>query len=277
MAYEKIKEEQKEDYLNVMLVKNNMPNEKENQKAERIRQAKEMLQDGYSLSKVSEILGVCERTIRRYSNADPSGSHGSKGMRRTSILDKYKDEILILASKGQSSTKIYAHIKEKGFTGAASTLRKFLHGYSIGEAQPLSHDEKVRISKKDLISQLYKDISQVQTLKIEHLKEVQQIYPDIETIYRMVKLFKQLLFSKRPERLKAWIAEMRGYNMSEINSFITGVETDLEAVENAIIYNYSNGLAEGTVNKIKVIKRIMYGRCGFEMLRRKILLNSKIY
>ena len=54
------------------------------------------------------------------------------------------------------------------------------------------------------------------------------------------------------------------------------VEKDLEAVKNAIIYQYSNGLAEGTVNKIKVIKRIMYGRCGFEMLRRKILLNSKI-
>lgn len=38
------------------------------------------------------------------------------------------------------------------------------------------------------------------------------------------------------------------------------------------MYEYSNGLAEGIVNKIKVIKRIMYGRCSFEMLRSKVLL-----
>lgn len=276
MAYEKIKDDQKTDYLDVMLVKNNMPNEKENQKAERIRQAKELLQEGYSPTKVSEILGVSERTIRRYKNANPSGCHGSKGMRRTSKLDKYKDEILILASKGQSSTKIYAKIKEQGFTGSAAILRKFLHDYNTGQAQPLSHDEKLRVLRKDLITLLYKDISKVETLTTDHLKEVLKIYPEIEPIYRMVKMFKQLLFSKRTEQLDAWLIEIRAFNIEELNSFITGIETDLAAVKNAITYHYSNGLAEGTINKIKVIKRIMYGRCGFEMLRRKILLNSKI-
>ena len=275
MAYEKIREDQKEDYINVILLKNNMPDEKENQKAERIRQAKEMLLEGYSPTKASELLGVSERTIRRYKNADPSGCHGNKGMRRTSILDEYKDEILILASKGQSSTKIHTKIKEKGFSGSSAILRKFLHDYNIGEAQPLSHDEKLRIQRKDLISLLYKDISKVKTLKIEHLREVMKIYPEIETIYRIVKSFKHLLFSKTPERLDAWLIEMHRLDISEINSFVIGIENDLEAVKNAIVYQYSNGLAEGTVNKIKVIKRIMYGRCGFQMLRHKIFFNSK--
>jgi len=53
--------------------------------------------------------------------------------------------------------------------------------------------------------------------------------------------------------------------------FVNGICRDIEAVRNAIIYKYSNGLAEGIVNKIKVIKRIMYGRCGFDMLKRKLL------
>lgn len=57
----------------------------------------------------------------------------------------------------------------------------------------------------------------------------------------------------------------------ELNSFIAGITRDIEAVNNSITYEYSNGLAEGKINKIKVIKRIIYGRCNFNTLKNKIL------
>ena len=50
----------------------------------------------------------------------------------------------------------------------------------------------------------------------------------------------------------------------------------MEAIRNAIAFPYSNGLAKSTVNKIKVIKRFMFWRCGFHMLRRKVMLNNVI-
>lgn len=50
-----------------------------------------------------------------------------------------------------------------------------------------------------------------------------------------------------------------------------GLVKDIDAVRNAIIYDFNNGLAEGSVNKLKVIKRIMYGRCNFDTLRAKVL------
>lgn len=59
--------------------------------------------------------------------------------------------------------------------------------------------------------------------------------------------------------------------ISEIKSFINGLKQDIDAVKNAISLDYNNGLAEGSVNKIKVIKRIMYGRCNFETLRNKVI------
>ena len=58
----------------------------------------------------------------------------------------------------------------------------------------------------------------------------------------------------------------------EFHSFINGLERDIDAVKNGIKYDYNNGLAEGSVNKIKVIKRIMYGRCSFNLLKQKVLL-----
>lgn len=61
-------------------------------------------------------------------------------------------------------------------------------------------------------------------------------------------------------------------NTHEIDSFINAINRDIDAVRNSINYTYGNGLAEGIVNKIKVIKRIMYGRSNFSTLRLKVLL-----
>ena len=65
---------------------------------------------------------------------------------------------------------------------------------------------------------------------------------------------------------------IKNHKIPEIDSFLKGIERDLKAVKNGIKFDYNNGLAEGSVNKIKVIKRIMYGRCSFDLLKQKVLL-----
>ncbi|OOM73684.1 hypothetical protein CLPUN_44380 [Clostridium puniceum] len=87
----------------------------------------------------------------------------------------------------------------------------------------------------------------------------------------IVSDFRTLLKNKISEKLDNWLNRASNLNIREINSFINGIKRDINAVKNAIIYDYNNGLAEGSVNKLKVIKRIMYGRCSFALLRSKIL------
>ena len=60
-------------------------------------------------------------------------------------------------------------------------------------------------------------------------------------------------------------------DISEISSYVAGLKNDIAAVRNAITLEFNNGLAEGSVNKLKVIKRIMYGRNSFELLKSKLL------
>ncbi|TYB81915.1 MAG: transposase [Kosmotoga sp.] len=62
-------------------------------------------------------------------------------------------------------------------------------------------------------------------------------------------------------------------NNRELTTFARGIERDIEAVKNAIITEFSNGVIEGVINKIKVIKRIMYGRCSFELLKLKVIMS----
>jgi transposase len=80
-----------------------------------------------------------------------------------------------------------------------------------------------------------------------------------------------MLKPKNIEKLEEWIEKANNLKIRKIDKFVNGLKRDMQTVRNAIIYKYNNGLAEGSVNKLKVIKRIMYGRNKFEMLRQKVL------
>ncbi len=99
-------------------------------------------------------------------------------------------------------------------------------------------------------------------------------YDILGKVYRVIEQFYKIVYAKKYEELEAWMEEARLLEIPEVDSYLNGMEKDLIAVKNAIKYNYNNGLAEGSVNKIKLIKRIMYGRNSFEMLKAKILLNE---
>ncbi|POZ93211.1 transposase [Petrotoga halophila DSM 16923] len=81
-----------------------------------------------------------------------------------------------------------------------------------------------------------------------------------------------MLKSKNVEKLEEWIEKASNLKIRKIDKFVNGLKRDMQAVRNAIVYEYNNGLTKGSVNKVKVIKRIMYGRNKFEMLRQKVLL-----
>ena len=111
----------------------------------------------------------------------------------------------------------------------------------------------------------------METITLEEFEVVLDRYEKYKIIFNIVEEFKEILFGKDSTKLNTWITKSKALGIKELNSFITGITRDIEAVENAINYEYSNGLAEGKINKIKVIKRIMYGRCTFEILRNRVL------
>ena len=112
-------------------------------------------------------------------------------------------------------------------------------------------------------------------VKNENLKQDIIFYlkqnEELKKIVELEKEFKNILFSKKTDKLDTWLKKAKQLDVIELNSFINLIESDIEAMKNAIVYNFSNGLTEGFNNKTKVIKRQMYGRCSFDLLRLKIL------
>jgi Transposase len=72
--------------------------------------------------------------------------------------------------------------------------------------------------------------------------------------------------------LDIWLAEARACGVSTIETFATGLETDGAAVRAALTHSWSSGQGEGQVNRLKLLKRQSYGRAGFDLLRRRVLL-----
>ena len=82
--------------------------------------------------------------------------------------------------------------------------------------------------------------------------------------------------SNREDRLEEWLKKLEQFNITELQTYVNGVRKDLDTVKNGIKYEYNNGLAEGSINKIKVINRTMYGRNSFQLLKgAKVLLYEK--
>src|SRR3954447_6678089 len=69
-----------------------------------------------------------------------------------------------------------------------------------------------------------------------------------------------------------WLEEARSCGVPAVETFAIGLQKDEAAIRAALTLPWSSGQAEGQINKLKLIKRQMYGRANFDLLRRRVLL-----
>ena len=81
---------------------------------------------------------------------------------------------------------------------------------------------------------------------------------------------------RRREQLDPWLEQCEQTGISEFVGFAQGVRRDYTAVANALSYPYSQGPVEGAVNRLKMLKRQMFGRAGFALLRRRVLAHPAL-
>lgn len=233
---------------------------------------------GLKCTEIAAELGISYSTVKRYQSPDFNPVHGQYNTTRNSKIKPYAQKISQMLKENCTFRQIEEAIKRDGYDGASSTIRM----YTTRERKLMkeaceNHTEPVeKIERKWLISLLYKPVDEVKKISQEQLDKVIKSYPLIGAVHNIVKSFKDTLFSKQPNKLEGWMKEAEELKVEQITSFVNGLRRDMAAARNAIELDYNNGLAEGSVNKLKVVKRIMYGRNSFELLKCKLLrLESK--
>jgi transposase len=89
-----------------------------------------------------------------------------------------------------------------------------------------------------------------------------------------VRDFALMMLQLRGQRLEQWMAAVEADDLPELHSFVTGLRRDQDAVTAGLTLPHSSGKVEGHVNRIKMIKRQMYGRAKPDLLRKRILLTD---
>lgn len=239
-------------------------NKKESAKKkwELIQEVQKLYKEGYNKSTIAKKVKISRQTVYIYLEQRQPLERSTN-----SILDPYIPMIKKLILKGKKVFEIYNEIKANGYQGKTSLFTSRLRGIRQEARTNIKYIKRSKIKKL-----LFYDIEEIKDKNLKNdLKEYLETNKELNELLNMIRKFKEIMFSKKPRKLSKWIKEAKKINVKELTNFITLIESDIEAVKNAIKYDYSNGLTEGFNNKTKVIKRIMYGRCSFDLLRLKIL------
>jgi transposase len=105
----------------------------------------------------------------------------------------------------------------------------------------------------------------------EELTAIRQASPTADTLYELVQDFMTMLRHRQGERLESWLVLVKASQIHELQRLVQSIERDKAAVVAGLTLPHNNGLVEGKVNKLKLIKRMMFGRAGFASLRQRVL------
>ncbi len=116
-----------------------------------------------------------------------------------------------------------------------------------------------------------RDPESLDEVEREDLAAFCQVSTALKKAYNLVQDFLSMVHKREGYRLDTWLEQVESSDLSELHSFATGVERDKAAVRAGLTWWLNNGVVEGSVTKVKLIKRQMYGRAGFALLRQRVL------
>jgi transposase len=94
---------------------------------------------------------------------------------------------------------------------------------------------------------------------------------ELHRAYRLAQEFLGLLKEQKAEQLPDWLKRAAESQIAELKSFAAGIRRDYAAVQAAFLLSWNNGIVEGHVNRLKFLKRQMFGRAHLDLLRVKVL------
>lgn len=225
-------------------------------------------------TEIARRVGLTARTLENWQKKGFPES--SRRRKRSSGFDPYAPYVLIRWEQGcTNGLQIYREIKEKGYTGTDRQVYRFL--------VPLRKNQRViqramvpsvplqDFSAHDAVWLFVHDRAKLDEKEQMTLTTICQASETARIMYQLVQEFRDMLHTRSGEKLEGWLEAVKTSQIRELQSFVIGVERDKAAVLAGLTLPQNNGLVEGKVNKLKLIKRIGYGRAAFPLLRQRVL------
>lgn len=232
-----------------------------------------LLSAGASIAAVSRTLGLDRKTIRRW--VRQGGPPLWTKPKRPTVLDPYQAGLEQRWQEGcRNAAQLARELERKGADVAPRVVRAWATrrrregadhldaepGQSVGGWRSPSIRHAARLLQADPDTISLRDRRFIDQLRHEA--------PEIQTSADLVQRLTKILRKQSNESLNAWCAAAAA---TPLATFVALLRRDLDAVQAAIDTPWSTSPVEGQISRLKMLKRTMYGRASFELLRQRVL------
>jgi transposase len=235
---------------------------------------------GMSGQQIARELGVHRHTVERNLRlpACPERAHHP---RRPTILDPYEPYLHQRWAQGcHHARRLWREIVAQGFPGSYRPVSRFAtylrqqEPYALDElradASAPRHTGRRGLTVREAVSVLLRLRDTLTPDEQRTRTRICQAHPDIAHTDVLLVGFKQLFRDRDPHALAMWLEEAEHSGVPELRAFVVTLRQDLSAVQAAVVSPFSQGPVEGHIHRLKLLKRSMYGRGNFDLLKQRV-------
>jgi len=256
----------------------------------RYRKVKKLHEQGMSMLAICRALGMSRGAVRRYVHAD-SFPERPRHPPQESMLDPFKPYLAKRWEEGSHvAMQLWREIKEQGYPGAPGRVLQWARqrrrepapttpGRYVDSMRKKTSKNSKSSPRKASRPLSSRRLAWIMVGEAEHLSSEErhalqraiEACADVAAIHPLVQKFSNMVRSREAGGLEEWLGRSLSCGVKGFETFAMGLKREQPAVEAALTLPYSNGQTEGQVNRLKTIKRQMYGRASFGLLRRRFL------
>jgi transposase len=246
-------------------------------RVERFEQVHERRRQGHSASRIARELGLSRRAVYRYLRRETYPAWGLGGSRRSG-LDGYREGIDARLAEGfRNVAELHRRLTERGFGGSYGSVWEFVTKRlgAAGKRRDRLNAVKPTVPPPPSARQLsFEWVRRPEDRKAPEQARLDAIRARSDELAAALDLadeFADLIRKRSSGTLSEWLARGEASSNPDLRRFAEGIRRDEAAVHAAVTETWSNSPVEGHVNRLKTIKRQMYGRAGFVLLKARVV------
>jgi transposase len=239
-------------------------------------EVKRLKSKGHSIRSIHRQTGIHRQTIKRYLKYEQYPQKAVTGCKTSKALP-FEDYLRKRWGEGETNhMQLWRELKERGFTGSSQSVYRFVCKYPKDRSAenlppPLAVKTWPVRKVSSLMNKPFEDLDEASQ---NFLRAFYKRCPQANKASQLARKFKSITDKLRRKHLNRWINMALDSSIPPLKNFAKGLQQDYDAVKAAVSLKWSNGQVEGQVNRLKNIKRQMYGRASFELLRKRVLMDS---
>ena len=227
---------------------------------------------GLSKAAIGRKLGLHQATVRKFATARSIDDLIAKTEQRTHLVDPYTAHLHQRWREGErNATQLFREIRQLGYPGGELAVQRYLRQFRRGRGhapRPAGKPPTVR----QVTSWIMTHPDDLDRRDAAKLRGVRRRAPDLNRLTRHVRAFAAMMTGRHGDRLEAWITSAEHDTLTPLAGFARHLRHDHDAVLHGLSLPYSSGPVEGNINRLKMLKRQMFGRASLQLLRKRVLL-----